>query len=101
MQAVPRQPSIPSRGRTRAKLGKVAQLEKPVGSERPRAPEPRPRTIGRLWFDALAADRPYPAYLVETDDGWREVSWREAGRRVEELANGLLTRGVRRGDAVA
>jgi long-chain acyl-CoA synthetase len=59
-----------------------------------------PRTIVRLWRDAVAASRTAPAYLEETEPGrWREVSWHEAGRTVEELANGLLSRGVRKGDA--
>jgi long-chain acyl-CoA synthetase len=57
------------------------------------------RTIGRLWNDATAAGRTRPAYLVERDDGWQEISWEEAGRAVDELANGLLALGVRKGDA--
>jgi long-chain acyl-CoA synthetase len=61
----------------------------------------RPRTIGRLWRDALAKERSAPAYLVETDDGWREVSPAEAAVAVDELANGLLALGVRKGDAFA
>jgi long-chain acyl-CoA synthetase len=60
---------------------------------------PGGRTIGRLWRDALAAGRSNPAYLVETEDGWREVSWEEAGQAVEEIANGLLALGIRKGDA--
>ena len=56
------------------------------------------RTIGQLWRDAVAAGRTNPAYLAETADGWREVSWEEAGRTVEELANGLLALGVRKGE---
>ena len=44
---------------------------------------------------------PGPAYLVEADDGWREVSWAEADERVRAYANGLLARGVRKGDNVA
>ena len=42
-----------------------------------------------------------PAYLAETEAGWRPVSWHEAAARVEALAHGLLARGVGRGDAVA
>ena len=57
------------------------------------------RTIGRLWHDATAAGRTRPAYLVERDDGWQEISWEEAGCAVEELANGLLALGLRKGDA--
>ncbi len=56
------------------------------------------RTIPRLWRDAVARNTG-AAYLVDDDDGWREVSWAEAGERVELLANGLLARGVRKGDA--
>jgi long-chain acyl-CoA synthetase len=58
------------------------------------------RTIPRLWRDAVAANRSGAAYLVEAEPGrWREVSWDEAARAVEELANGLLARGIRKGDA--
>ena len=37
--------------------------------------------------------------MVETDGEWREVSWEEARRAVDELANGLLSLGVGKGDA--
>ena len=58
------------------------------------------RTIVRLWRDAISADRELPAYLAETESGeWREVSWDEAATAVDELANGLLARGIRKGDA--
>ena len=56
------------------------------------------RTIPRLWRDAVARNSG-PAYLVEGPEGWREVSWAEAAERVELMANGLLARGVRKGDA--
>jgi len=59
------------------------------------------RTIARLWRDAVSAERSGAAYLVEAEDGWREVSWSEADERVREYANGLLARGVRKGDAFA
>ncbi len=71
----------------------------------PAAPETRPpsgrRTIARLWRDAAAADRTNAAYLVEADGGWCEVSWAEADGRVRAYANGLLARGIRKGDRVA
>ena len=57
------------------------------------------RTIPSLWRAAIAAERDTPAYLVERAGGWKEVSWREAAQTVEELANGLLARGIRKGDA--
>ncbi|MBV8064199.1 MAG: long-chain fatty acid--CoA ligase [Actinobacteria bacterium] len=59
------------------------------------------RTAPALWRHILDAGHPRPAYLEEQPDGWREVSWDEAGRRVDALARALLARGVRRGDAVA
>ena len=59
------------------------------------------RTIWRLWQNGVAAGHPEPAYLTETAEGWREVSWREAAERVEQYANGLLARGIRKGDAFA
>ena len=59
------------------------------------------RTIAQLWRDAISAERSGAAYLVEADDGWREVSWRDADERVQAYANGLLARGVRKGDAFA
>ncbi len=60
-----------------------------------------PRTIPRLWRDAIAAGRPGAAYLVGHDDHWHEVSWATAAERVDALANGLLARGIRKGDAFA
>jgi long-chain acyl-CoA synthetase len=59
------------------------------------------RTIARLWRDAVAQGRSGPAYLVERGDGWQEVSWTDAAERVERIANGLLARGIRKGDAFA
>src|SRR5438874_11146873 len=58
------------------------------------------RTTPRLWREAVEANRTGAAYLVESEPGrWREVSWDEAARSVDELANGLLARGIRKGDA--
>src|SRR4029079_5328043 len=59
------------------------------------------RTVPELWRDAVSSAPDQPAYLEETADGWRPVSWDEASERVEGLAQGLLARGVRRGDRVA
>jgi long-chain acyl-CoA synthetase len=70
-----------------------------VASEtRPPAPL---RTIARLWRDAFAAGRTRPAYLVEADGGWVEVSWQEVDERARAYANGLLARGVGKGDNFA
>ncbi|MFN2468695.1 MAG: long-chain fatty acid--CoA ligase [Gaiellaceae bacterium] len=61
----------------------------------------RGATVAALWREATSDERPFPAYLVEREGGWEEVSWAEAERRVDELANGLLALGVRKGDAFA
>ena len=59
------------------------------------------RTIANLWRNSVAAGRRDPAYLHEVDGEWREVTWREAATAVDELANGLLALGIRKGDAFA
>jgi long-chain acyl-CoA synthetase len=59
------------------------------------------RTAPALWRYVLAQGWTTPAYLEERADGWREVSWQEAGDRVDALAEALLAHGVRKGDAVA
>ena len=59
------------------------------------------RTIARLWQDAVARNREGAAYLVQHGDHWHDVGWAEAAERVENLANGLLARGVRKGESFA
>jgi long-chain acyl-CoA synthetase len=59
------------------------------------------RTAPELWRDAVRDAPDEPAYLEETADDWRPISWVEAAERVEALAHGLLARGVRHGDRVA
>jgi long-chain acyl-CoA synthetase len=58
-----------------------------------------PRTVPALWRAAIADKRTTPAYLAERDGRWEPVSWVEAGERVDNLANGLLAMGIRKGDA--
>src|ERR687895_2600615 len=74
-----------------------------VAETQPLEPEPggREKTIAHLWLDAVAAERAGPAYLVEREGGWEEVSWQEAAAVVDELAHGLLAAGVKKGDAFA
>src|SRR5438270_7108142 len=62
---------------------------------------PESRTAPTLSRHVLEQRRPTPAYLEEQPDGWRDVSWDEAARRVAALGRALLARGMRRGDAVA
>jgi long-chain acyl-CoA synthetase len=56
-------------------------------------------TIANLWRNAIAEQRDGPAYLHEVDGEWRPVTWADAGRTVDELANGLLALGVKKGDS--
>jgi long-chain acyl-CoA synthetase len=56
-------------------------------------------TIWSLWQNAVAEERTGPAYLVEEEGSWREVSWTEAAVAVDELAHGLLALGIGKGDA--
>ncbi len=58
-------------------------------------------TIANLWRESVAARHPAPAYLREADGEWREVTWAEAATAVDELANGLLSLGVGKGEAFA
>jgi long-chain acyl-CoA synthetase len=59
------------------------------------------RTMAALWRDAVAANRPQPAYVEEADGTWREISWPEAAKRVDELAHGLLALGIEDDERVA
>jgi long-chain acyl-CoA synthetase len=59
------------------------------------------RTAPELWRESIRAAPSEPAYLEEHADGWKPVSWAEAAERVDDLAHGLLARGVRHGDRVA
>ena len=59
------------------------------------------RTVAGMWQAAVADSRPYPAYLVQGEEGWRAVSFGEAGEIVDELACGFLSLGVAKGDRVA
>ncbi len=58
-------------------------------------------TIANLWRNAVAEQRDGAAYLHEVDGEWQPVTWADAGRTVDELANGLLALGVAKGDSFA
>ena len=78
-----------------------------MATETAPAPPHRPnrggqkRTVAALWREAIAQPRRQPAYLIEDDGEWKPVSLADAAERVEELANGLLALGVRKGDVVS
>ena len=82
-------------------VSKLRSVTETVESAVEKPPRAASRTIARLWRDAVDAGRVGAAYLVESDDGWQPVSWPEADDRVRGYANGLLARGVRKGDSFA
>jgi long-chain acyl-CoA synthetase len=60
------------------------------------------RTIARLWEDAVARHPPDgTAYLTRDGGTWAPVTWSDAAATVTRRANGLLARGIGRGDAFA
>ena len=61
----------------------------------------RAGTLAAIWSRAVAEAPRRPAFLVPGVGGWREVSWEDAGRSVEELAAGFLALGIGREDRVA
>src|SRR5262249_44154855 len=95
--SVRRRGALPSRrGKLDREVSRLTASERTAGVE---ALLGR-RTIPALWRNATARPRTAPPYLVERDDGrWVAMGWEEAERRVDELANGLLGLGIRKGDA--
>jgi long-chain acyl-CoA synthetase len=61
----------------------------------------RAPSLGRMFFDRVAATPDSAAYSYPADDEWTAVSWREAGDRVTRIAAGLLALGVQREERVA
>ncbi len=59
------------------------------------------RTLADLWLRALAEASATPAFLAQEAGEWREVSWEEAGRSVDEFAAGFLALGIGKGERVA
>ena len=58
-------------------------------------------TVARMWADAAAAGREFPACMVRRGGAWQAMGWAELGARVEQTAAGLMAAGVAKGDRVA
>jgi long-chain acyl-CoA synthetase len=58
------------------------------------------KSIGAVWRSAMR-QQAGPAYLVRVDGQWRPISREQVVIRVEAIANGLLAKGIERGDAFA
>ncbi len=56
--------------------------------------ETRPASVGRMFFDRVAATPEREAYRYPSADGWTSMTWGEAGERVTRLAAGLIALGV-------
>ena len=61
----------------------------------------RPVSVGRMFFDRVAASPDRKAYSYPVDDDWTAVSWRQAGDRVTKIAAGLIALGIERQQRVA
>ena len=59
------------------------------------------RTIVDVWQRAVERNSPNAAFLEKEGRAWREVGWREADERIDQLAAGFLALGLRKGDKVA
>ena len=59
------------------------------------------RTIVDVWRRAVERNSPNAAFLAKEGRAWREVGWREADERIDQLAAGFLALGLRKGDKVA
>ena len=67
---------------------------------RPEAVAPTEPTLTDLWAAAPGRGGRAP-FIAWADERWREVSWEEAARAVDELAAGFLALGIGKGDRVA
>jgi long-chain acyl-CoA synthetase len=59
------------------------------------------RTIFDVWRSAVERGATNAAFLANENRTWREVSWREADERIDDLAAGFLALGLQKGDKVA
>src|SRR5262245_59417019 len=57
-------------------------------------------TLARMFWERVEQRRDRPAQLVKVGGAWKEVSWRELGDEVRELALGLIALGRQQGDRV-
>jgi long-chain acyl-CoA synthetase len=59
------------------------------------------QTLGRMFWDRVERHGDQVAQMVKVGGGWKDVTWREVGDEVRELALGLLALGRQRGERVA
>jgi long-chain acyl-CoA synthetase len=61
----------------------------------------RPRSVGRMFFDRVAATPDRLAFSFPVRHGWQHVTWQQAADRVVTLAAGLIALGVQPEQRVA
>ncbi len=54
----------------------------------------RPQSVGRMFFDRVAATPDLEAYRFPVGESWESLTWRETGDRVTKIAAGLIALGV-------
>lgn len=60
-----------------------------------------PDTLPRVFIDQLEKNMDNTFLMYKHKDRWREVTWREVGERVQNIALGLMALGVKNGDRVS
>ncbi len=61
----------------------------------------RVASVGRMFFDRVAATPDREAYRHPVGDGWKSVTWGETGDQVTKIAAGLIALGVQPEQRVA
>ncbi len=61
----------------------------------------RPPSVGRMFFDRVAATPDREAYRFAVGDGWESLTWQQTGDRVTRIAAGLIALGVEAEQRVA
>jgi long-chain acyl-CoA synthetase len=59
------------------------------------------RSVGDMWSHRVGSTPDSEAWWTRENDAWTRITWRQADRRVREIAHGLLAQGIRPGDRVA
>ena len=54
----------------------------------------RPQSVGRMFYDRVAATPDREAYRFPVGAGWESMTWRETGDHVSKIAAGLIALGI-------
>jgi long-chain acyl-CoA synthetase len=67
----------------------------------PQPVDQKVRNLVELFHERVRTSTTQRAAMYKVGSTWKDMSWSELGRRVKELSNGLIARGVQPGDRVA